>query len=342
MTHPIARTKILSCYHEVKALARGDMPAPRTVELFVTTRCNHNCAGCHTKELRRGRARHLDPARAADLLAEWRALGVQGLEISGVGEPLLYPHLEALLQHAMYLGFSVGLITNGSMLHTADTGLLVRAARFIRVAFDAADRDTYHRIHGADDLDTVVRNVQDLLCARGREKSAATIGLKALVSRHNADRIAHIATRAADLGADYIQFKALRNSSASLALKQCETAHREILKLKNKLESKTFKVLGGLGREKLAQPCYLSPLHPVVDPAAALFVCPYYSHHPKSHRIGSLKSKSFASLWGSPAHFRKIKNIDPRICNRFDCPLIPYNNFAARAILDDDMHLSIV
>ena len=48
MAHPIDSTKILSCYREIQQLERGRMPAPRTVELFVTTACNHNCIGCHT------------------------------------------------------------------------------------------------------------------------------------------------------------------------------------------------------------------------------------------------------------------------------------------------------
>lgn len=344
MTHPIARHKILSCYHEIRGLQRGDMPAPRTVELFVTSACNHNCIGCHTRELRNGRAAHLDIARAEALLAEWSALGVEGLEISGIGEPLLYPHLERLLASAHALGFRSGLLTNGSLLHTADAAALVRAARFIRVAFDAANPAVYNEVHGANHLARVEDNVAALVEARRREGADTAIGLKTLVSKRNSGEIPAIARRARELGVDYVQFKPLRRSRESLTAPGCRAAQSLIDQTRDAAAKSNsgFRVLGGMEREQLTEPCFLNPLHPVLDPHAALFVCPYYTHHPRSHRIGSLKNKPFAALWGSPAHRRAIRNIDPAICNAFDCPLIPYNNFARTAILDDSMHLSIV
>lgn len=344
MTHPIARHKILSCYQEIRTLQRGGMPAPRTVELFVTTACNHRCEGCHTRALRGGRAAHLNIERAETLLEEWRALGVEGLEISGVGEPLLYPHLGRLLERARALGFQAGLLTNGSLLHTADMDLLVRATRFIRIAFDAAAPATYRAMRGADDLARVEQNVAALLEARRRAHASGTIGLKALLSKRNRGEIPDIARRARELGADYVQFKPLRQSGASLSPAECAAAQRAVDAARADMARRNggFRILGGADRETLAQPCFLSPLHPVVDPRATLYVCPYYTHHPASHRIGSLKNKSFAELWGSPAHRRRIAAIDPAHCNKFDCPLIPYNNFAAQAILADGMHLSIV
>lgn len=344
MTHPIARHKILSCYQEIRALQRGDMPAPRTVELFVTSACNHNCTGCHTRGLRRARAAHLNIVRAEALLDEWRAMGVEGLEISGIGEPLLYPHLERLLQSAHARGFRAGLLTNGSRLHTADPEVLLRTTRFIRIAFDAADPKTYRAVHGADDLARVEQNVAALLETRGRVGAKTTIGLKALLSKRNKHEIAAMARRARALGVDYVQFKPLRQCRASLCAEECAAAQRDIDAVRREMASRNsgFRVLGGAGREVLSRGCFLSPLHPVVDPHATLFVCPYYTHHAGAHRIGSLRNKPFAALWGSDAHRRCIQATDPAICNTFDCPLIPYNNYAAAAILDDSMHLSIV
>lgn len=343
LTHPVAKTKILSCLQEVRALADGGMPAPRTVELFVTTACNHACTGCHTRALRGPVPAHLDIARARGLITEWAALGVRGLEISGIGEPLLYPHIEDLLDTAAAHGLSAGLLTNGSMLHTVDNRQLLRATRFIRIALDAATPETYRTVHGADDFTRVCGNAEKLIATRRKTRAKTTIGLKALISQRNLGEIPGIAASAHALGADYVQFKALRNHKAALTKKQIPEAGARIQKSKEKYGGEiNFRVLGGVERERLAQPCCLSPLHPVLDPAAALYVCPYYTHHPATHRIGSLKTKHFADLWGAPAHRRGIKNIDPAICNKFDCPLIPFNNFAKAAILDDAMHLDFI
>lgn len=326
----------------MRAIAGGGIPAPRTVELFVTTACNHACTGCHTRALRGPVPAHLDIARARGLIAEWAALGVRGLEISGIGEPLLYPHIEELLDCAAANGLAAGLLTNGSLLHTVDNERLLRAARFIRIALDAAAPETYRAVHGADDFARVCANAEKLIATRRKIHAETTIGLKALISQRSLGEISGITARARTLGADYVQFKALRSHKAALTKNQIAEAAAAIQKSKETYSGEKFRVLGGVDRERLAQPCFLSPLHPVLDPAAALFVCPYYTHHPATHRIGSLKTKPFAALWGTPAHRRAIKNIDPEICNKFDCPLIPFNNFAKTAVLEDAMHLDFI
>ena len=341
MRNPVHATKILSCADEVKAIYRGEFPSPRTVELFVTSDCNHRCVGCHTKALRGGDVKNLDPDLAAGLLEEWSAIGVRGLEISGVGEPLLYPYINEIIGKARSLGLSVGLLTNGSRLHEADVELLLRACRFIRVSYDSCDAGLYRKLHGADDLERVEKNIAEMVSLKKRLGLRATIGMKTLLSALNDNQIADIAARANLLGADYIQFKALRNSRAMLTRAQSAAADRKINEIRGAL-AKRIGVLGGARKERLSQPCRLSPLHPVVDPEGNLYVCPYYTHHPPGHKIGSLKNRSFSQLWGGASHRRAISGIQTSICNIFDCPLIPLNNFASAAIGLDEMHLDFI
>jgi MoaA/NifB/PqqE/SkfB family radical SAM enzyme len=345
MPHPVHPAKILACEREVKEIIAGGIPAPRTVEIFVTTACNHSCAGCHTAGLRGEKPIHIPVGRTAELLEEWRGMGVRGLEISGVGEPLLHPRLGEILSAAAGLGFSSGLLTNGVFLDAIDNKLLLRTTRFIRVSYDSCDAAAYKKIHGADDLARVEKNVRALLAERRRTGSETTIGMKTLLSNLNKGQVGRIAARAAALGVDYIQFKALRNrKGASFQHDKCWEAQAEINKLtaKNSGEKRPAAVFGSTIKELLDQPCFLSPLHPVVDPELNLFVCPFYTHHPRSHRIGSLKKSSFSKLWGSPAHRRSIASIDVSACNLFDCPLIPLNNFARAAIAEDAMHLDFI
>jgi len=341
MRNPVHATKILSCTSEVKELLAGRITAPRTAELLVTTDCNHRCVGCRTRTLRGGAVRHLDPDRTVELIAEFREMGVRALEISGMSEPLLYPYLTDIVSAAMKHGLAVGLMTNGARLHEVDAALLLRASRFIRVSYDSCDRGMYRKLCGADDLDTVERNIAGLVALKKRTGARTTIGMKSLLSVQNDVQIADIAERARQLGADYIQFKALRNSRTALTRVQSEAADRQINEVRGKL-AKRIAVLGGTRKERLFQPCRLSPLHPVIDPDLNLFVCPYYTHHAPSHKIGSLKHKAFRDIWGTADHKRAVENIDMRICNIFDCPLIPFNNFAATSIALDEMHLDFI
>lgn len=343
MQNPVSPAKILCCGDSALELSRGKFCAPRTVELFVTTDCNHSCAGCHTAAQRNGAPEHLDISIALRLLGEWREIGVRGLEISGVGEPLLYPHIEELLYRAAKLGFSSGILTNGSLLHTIDMELLLRSTRFIRVSYDSSDPDAYKKIHSADCLEKVEKNTAQLVKLRKRSRLKTTLGMKTLLSRHNISQMERTAARAAEIGVDYIQFKALRNSKASLSPAALKKASAALVELQERYAKQPqFAVIGGLQKELLDQPCFLSPLHPVVAPDASLYVCPYYTHHSPSHKIGSLRTKSFSSLWGSAAHKRSVAAIKSEVCDLFDCPLIPFNNFARPAIVDDEMHLDFI
>ncbi len=85
------------------------------LDLEVTSHCNLQCRWCFVTAS--GRARHMTREIAWSALTQARALGADTLHLTG-GEPLVWPHLLALLEEAVRLGYNQVLLnTNGLLLH---------------------------------------------------------------------------------------------------------------------------------------------------------------------------------------------------------------------------------
>jgi len=81
---------------------------PRKVALFLTTRCNFDCSYCFTRKYKWD----LDYEAVARTLVQARDHGAYLLTISG-GEPTLYGRLDDVVDLAAFLGYRIGIISNG-------------------------------------------------------------------------------------------------------------------------------------------------------------------------------------------------------------------------------------
>ncbi len=154
---------------------------PFIMILSPTLQCNLRCKGCYT--LGYGMRPELSFAVADRLLSECEALGIYFVTVLG-GEPLMYPHLFALLERHPSIFFQV--YTNGTLM-TRD-----KARRFaelgnamVVISIEGGERETdawrgpgvYRKIMGA---------FEHLDAAR------VLIGTSATVTRQNADTVSSL------------------------------------------------------------------------------------------------------------------------------------------------------
>ncbi|MFA5810134.1 MAG: radical SAM protein, partial [Thermoleophilia bacterium] len=225
---PIGAMKILSCYREIQQILAGKMPVPRTMEFFLSSACNHACAGCHSRYMHKDEHQFLDFDLLKDVVNDFADLGVEGVEISGGGEPLMYPQIIPAIAFMRARGLKVGMFTNGTLLTEELSEFLVENVLFLRIAFDAGTAGTYRKIHGRDDFDRLISNLENLVrskakngggksmgtikLASGERRSTdarygtATIGAKYLVSTKNWMELSRAAELAKEIGLDYLQF----------------------------------------------------------------------------------------------------------------------------------------
>src|SRR3954464_9648859 len=92
---------------------------------------------------------------------------VRRLTLQGLGEPLLAPDLDAIVEEAVSRGIRVGFNTNGTLL-TKDRGwaLIESGLDWLHVSVDGACSETFASIRRGGHLDTVIANLRQFLHAR--------------------------------------------------------------------------------------------------------------------------------------------------------------------------------
>lgn len=339
---PFVPFKILSCYDKIIQILQGKMPIPQTLELFISDRCNHSCIGCHSKILHNSNKNFLDFKIIKRLLKEISELGVRGLEISGGGEPLLHPNILQIVKSAKQNKMKVGIFTNGVLLNDKLINEFLNDLLFVRVAFNATDRDLYKKIHGKDDLDRVIKNIKLLVAQRKINKFPITIGLKMLISKFNYSEVVSVAKMAKLLEVDYIQFKPLRKCHYAIPNTMAVFIKESIDEARKLFSEQSFKVLGSVEKTEIKERCFLNPLHPVVDTTGDVYLCAFFQHRMDTHRIGNLNKMSFKEIWYSKRHLKAFRENDYRKCRHFDCPLQMPLDFIKEAIISDRIHVEFV
>jgi MoaA/NifB/PqqE/SkfB family radical SAM enzyme len=106
----------------------------RILQLHPTLRCNLQCAHCYSNS---GPAAHvdLDGAVLCGVISDAAALGYAVVAVSG-GEPLLYPGLALVLQHAKACGLRTTVTTNGTLLSPERLRPLVGCVDTLAISLD--------------------------------------------------------------------------------------------------------------------------------------------------------------------------------------------------------------
>jgi radical SAM protein with 4Fe4S-binding SPASM domain len=296
----------------------------------------------------------LDFEKMKSVVSDFAELGVEGVEISGGGEPLMYPQIIPAIAFMRSKDLKVGVFSNGTLLNKEISEFLVQNLLFLRIAFDAGSAKTYKKIHGRDDFDRLQENLRTLTSIRSRfgtdkgrrladqkRQGLATIGAKYLVSTNNWHELAQAAELARDAGLDYLQFKALRASKFTLEGEELEQAKAEGERAKA-LSGDDFQVFGSLEKTKPIGRCFLNPIHPVIDAAGDMYLCAFFHHRKDTHKIGNVYEKSFPEIWYSEKHKEAFRSTKPKECAVFDCPFHEAAILAKAWIVDNHKHLEFI
>ena len=140
--------------HPFRNLVRG---RPVLAIFEACLRCNSQCGYCDLP-LNQGR----DELSRQEIQKIFTKLyqddGIRYLFIQG-GEPLLRKDLLAILEDLAEIGFSLGLVTNGTLLKPAFVSHLATLPISISVSLDTLNRERYASIRGADQLPQVLEGM---------------------------------------------------------------------------------------------------------------------------------------------------------------------------------------
>lgn len=324
---------VLSHYAAIRALQRGEMPAPEFCTMHVSYRCNHRCTGCsYGGKLNNAimpRQRHMS------LLKELIELGLRAVEYCGGGEPLTVPYLNEALGYITSQGCAFGMLTNGSLFSDELIDLFVARGTYTRISLEASSCEAYtaYRHVTSREWHRVLEAVCSLVDRKQIAESNLDIGVKFAVgktlrgAKHYADAIA-LANWAQVSNA---QFKALRHRPEELTQKELLAEENLLARV---VEHSKMPVITALRKTRSVPQCWLNPLHTVIDAYGDVYLCCYYYYRADSHRIGNVMNASFKDVWYSDAHREAIAQIKRDDCAQVDCKFFGHHETVESAFVN--------
>lgn len=178
---------------------------PITIEIDLTNKCNWKCPWCSEMGWR---AQHPEAEIPWQImvraLKDMHRLGVRSVTIEGGGEPTIHPQFEEIVLSDTY-GLQLGLITNGSMLHSFSEELIQRFV-YIRVSLDAGSAQTHAKVKGCSE-GFYPRILKALERAVALKAPGQSIGVSFIVSTDTKDEVYAAAVQCKATGVDNIQVK---------------------------------------------------------------------------------------------------------------------------------------
>jgi MoaA/NifB/PqqE/SkfB family radical SAM enzyme len=237
----------------------------------------------------------LDLNLVRELVVDLNAIGTKSITLTGGGEPLTHPNINAMIKAALHWDLQVGLVTNGIAL---DKLKEPESLTFIRVSIDAATPETYHKIKKDDWLFRVMSNISNAI-DRG-----AFVGLSYVITADNVDEIDKARVMARELGVKYIQFKPSCDPSGGFF--------------------RDFEIPEGDGAiftdrhiSTDMTPCQFAQLIGVVGADGCVYFCCQKRGDPNG-RLGDLRAESFGNIW------RRHRGLRPDVSK---CPQCRYMNY---------------
>ena len=151
---------------------------PITVQLCPTEKCDLNCHYCSVSN--RDKTKSISLFTIKKGLRDFKELGAKALEISGGGNPLLYPQINEVIDFAYELGYDIGIITNSYKPMNRLTELSIQQLTWIRISMSALDFE----------IDTFFK-----LGSIPKEKLGLSYIINKKTTENTIQRIAHIASR---------------------------------------------------------------------------------------------------------------------------------------------------
>lgn len=262
-----------------------------------------------------------------ECVRDWVDLGVKAVEITGGGEPLLYPHIDNFLRLIRETPLEWALVSNGTGL-TKNRAQLLRGFTWARISIDAGTQQTYTSTHRCDPRHWKLTWSAVERLAHNKIHPEARVGVSYIVDHTNWNELYACAEKAKEAGADNIRFalaftpQQLQRFPAGALTEAAAQAQAA----QNDLSNTAFQVINLLAdrRDTLLAPsqdynfCGMKEVTCVVAGDLNVYTCCSLAFNPKG-LIGSMKDCSFKDLWNSPTKNAFFAQHNPKSHCRNSC-----------------------
>jgi len=351
--------KALHQSEDIELLKKGELFAPKDLQVDLEAWCPHSCEFCTYRnvnwqehgmdflepEKRIAEETGLPKEIAMRLPKEIHEMGIPSIELTGGGEPLVYPHIKEFLTELAKYPIELAIVTNGAALNN-QLQILLKNLKWIRFSADAITPDTHSKVHRVPPsvFGQVTKHISEVV---EQNYPDCRVGVSFVVTQHNYHEITDAAAFYKDLGVDNIRFTFTYDPQGEGALtpEQVRTSERALNEARKQQDS-TFKVFGTMRRlEHYSQPntdfsfCGYQFFTWAIGYDGQVYPCCIMKYH-RGFSMGDLKTQSLQEIAFSDARRKQIEEFDVKSCK--SCWLRDKNQFIEYLIADKPQHVNFV
>ncbi|SLM30391.1 hypothetical protein MTBBW1_2200045 [Desulfamplus magnetovallimortis] len=313
---------------------------PISIEIGLTSNCNHNCCWCSIKPKEIDRKSYLQKDVIERFVSSISEMDVRSVVVSGSGEQTLHPDFIDFLEQLNRAGIFIGLNTNGSRLSDDICRIIVETVTWVRVSLDASSEAVRKKVHGVADLNKTVEGIKRLVALKNERDSRISIGTQMVICPENEMEIESCVELSKSAGVDYQQIKPtipfdyyypdLKDSKQIMAgwLERVQA-------VVNNLQDNGFMInvrfdqfqnyIDGIDlRQKASLPC-LTTFSPYVEADGRVWYCVDKKGN-LNYLLGDLNSSNLMDIWHSKRRAEVLEYVHNNPCGHI-CRNSPLNEF---------------
>ena len=263
-------------YHldRLQEIKKGNPIAPTLIQIDLEAWCNDNCSFCsyrkddgYNKEMLKlidgcssdacspiGKSSdksRLPVSVAYDLPGQMKDAGVPAIELTGGGEPTMWPYFDILLGGLITNDIEIGLVTNGSNLPESRIKQMCEyeGTLWVRLSMDASNQEIHKKIHRTpgEDFDRRIENIKKIVQYKHKE---LVLGISFIITPDNYWDIEESIILYKALGVSNIRFSWMYDTSGTAGLDEAEIERIKgtLVEMKGKYETPEFGVFFEVGR----------------------------------------------------------------------------------------------
>ena len=344
---------------DIEHLKKGEMVAPKDIQVDLEAYCPHSCEFCSYRnvnwqnygmefeepEKRVPEATGLPQHIAMRLPREMHEAGIPSIELTGGGEPMVYPHIKEFLEELGKYPIELAIVTNGSALNEQIQARL-RNLKWIRFSVDAITPETHSKVHRVPPsvFGVVLKHIKEIVY-KGFDD--CKVGISFVITKHNYHEIEESAHFYKDLGVNSVRYTFTYDPEGEGALTPEETRVAErAMNRARQLQDEEFKVFGTMRRlEYYSQPntdfhfCGYQFFTWAIGYEGLVYPCCIMKYH-KGFALGDLRNHSLKEIVYSDERKKFVEAFNVQHCK--PCWLRDKNQFLEYLVADNPQHVNYV
>jgi len=351
--------KALNQRDSIELLKKGEMIPPKDIQVDLEAFCPHSCEFCSYRNVnwQEHGMQFAEPDRpvpeetglpkdiAMRLPREMYEAGIPSIELTGGGEPMVYPHIKEFLDELGKYPIELAIVTNGASLNKQLQDKLTNL-KWIRFSMDAITPEIHSKVHRVPPsvFNVVVKHIEEVV---DRKFEDCRVGISFVTTEHNYHEIEGAARFYKDLGVNNIRYTFTYDPDGEgrMTPDQIREAERSLNNAR-KLQDDNFKVFGTMRRlEFYSQPntdfhfCGYQFFTWAIGYEGLVYPCCIMKYH-KGFEMGDLRTQSLKELVHSDARRKFIEGFDVHDCKA--CWLRDKNQFIEYLLADNPQHINFV